>query len=325
MGERRGAALAARRSNAMTVSLFTPHILHWHPHLPEWHPHWPRFNRPGVSHWPHENETDASKPPTGFALWSIHGCLVLCNVVWSSLHILMAVPLRKARKRALNVMPCWRAHAQPEQPDASGRTQGASPAVLSFLREVIGFAALAALALTLDKGKRPPLTRRLVTLFGVAGALSALIRITIIAALQHAGPDVTAGAALPHALRCTREELTRVHTAITPATPVITLLATLALGMATLRVHAPSGQLQVAGLALCSLSACAMGLAKGPVLFGTPPTGANAPNDVPLGALFMLFNCVLSAIVQARLRALRSLACMLLRAECRCGVVPTRL
>jgi hypothetical protein len=98
----------------MTVSLFTPHILHWHPHLPEWHPHWPRFNRPGVSHWPHENETDASKPPTGFALWSIHGCLVLCNVVWSSLHILMAVPLRKARKRcarrALNVMPCWRAH-----------------------------------------------------------------------------------------------------------------------------------------------------------------------------------------------------------------------
>ncbi len=106
---------------------------------------------------------------------------------------------------------------------------------------------------------------------------------------------------------------------------MITLLATLALGMATLRVHAPSGQLQVAGLALCSLSACAMGLAKGPVLFGTPPTGANAPNDVPLGALFMLFNCVLSAMVQARLRARRSLGCMLLRAECRCGAAPTRL
>jgi drug/metabolite transporter (DMT)-like permease len=115
-------------------------------------------------------------------------------------------------------------------------------------------------------------------LFALAGALSALIRITIIAALQHAGPDVTA--------------------AITPATPVITLVATLALGMETLRVHAPSGKLQVAGLSLCSMSACSMAFLKGPILFGTPPSGAHAPTNIPLGASFMLFNCVISAMVQ---------------------------
>jgi hypothetical protein len=66
--------------------------------------------------------------------------------------------------------------------------------VLSFLREIIGFAALAALAVVLDRGRRPRLTRRLVGLFALGGFLSALIRITIIAALQNAGPDVTAGA-----------------------------------------------------------------------------------------------------------------------------------
>ena len=146
------------------------------------------------------------------------------------------------------------------------------------MREVIGFAALAALAVVLDKGKRPPLTRRLAGLFALGGFLSALIRITIIAALQNAGPDVTA--------------------AITPATPVITLLATLALGTETLRVHTRSGHLQLAGMALCSVSACAMGLYKGPRLFGVQPTGAHAPSDIPLGSLFMLFNCVISALVQ---------------------------
>lgn len=116
------------------------------------------------------------------------------------------------------------------------------------------------------------------SLFALAGGLSALIRITIVAALQHAGPDVTA--------------------AITPATPVITLVAALALGMETLRVHAPSGQLQIAGLSLCSMSACAMAFLKGPVLFGSPPSGAHAPTNIPLGASFMLFNCVISAMVQ---------------------------
>ena len=167
--------------------------------------------------------------------------------------------------------------ASRSKPD-SCETQGANAAVLSLLREIIGFLALAALAATLDRGKRPPLTRRLVGLFAVAGAFSALIRVTIIAALQHAGPDVTA--------------------AITPATPVITLLLTLALGMATLRTHSPSGQIQVSGLALCSLSAFAMGLWKGPLLFGTPATGAHSPSNIPLGAGFMLFNCVVSAGVQ---------------------------
>ena len=86
--------------------------------------------------------------------------------------------------------------------------------------------------------------------------------------------------------------------AITPATPVITLVATLALGMETLRLHAPSGMLQVAGLSLCSVSACAMAFLKGPILFGKPPSGAHAPTNIPLGASFMLFNCVISAMVQ---------------------------
>jgi hypothetical protein len=55
------------------------------------------------------------------------------------------------------------------------------------------------------------------------------------------------------------------------------LLATLALGIETLKVHNRSGQLQVAGLVTCSLCACSMGLWKGPRLFGTPATGAQRP------------------------------------------------
>ncbi len=80
----------------------------------------------------------------------------------------------------------------------------------------------------------------------------------------------------------------------------MTLVATLALGMESLRTHAPSGHVQMAGLALCCVSACAMGLWKGPVLFGLPPSGAHAPTNIPLGASFMIFNCVISAMVQAR-------------------------
>lgn len=156
--------------------------------------------------------------------------------------------------------------------------QGANPAVLSLFREIIGFLALAALALVLDKGLRPRLTRRLVSLFALSGLLSALIRVTIICALQHAGPNVTA--------------------AIVPATPVLTLLAGIATGMEKLDVHAPSGELQAAGLALTAVCATAMGIWKGPLLFGDPPTGAHAPNNVPLGASFMLFNCVVSSLVQ---------------------------
>jgi hypothetical protein len=82
----------------MTVWLYAPEAPKWHPHLPEWHPHWPRFHVPAVSHWPHA--AVASQTPSGWTLFSIHAGLVLCNVVWSSLHILMAFPLRKVRAHA---------------------------------------------------------------------------------------------------------------------------------------------------------------------------------------------------------------------------------
>jgi hypothetical protein len=85
----------------MTVFLF-PHGPAWlaGAGLPDWHPSWPRFHKEArVSHWPHA-EHDPRAPLGGAALATLHGGLVLCNVVWSSLHILMAVPLRKARARS---------------------------------------------------------------------------------------------------------------------------------------------------------------------------------------------------------------------------------
>ena len=148
----------------MTVFLFS-HGPAWLHGLPEWHPSWPRFHKaPRVSHWPHA-APDPRSPVGGLQLAVLHGGLVLCNVVWSSLHILMAVPLRKARRgggaaprRRRGAAACSRDFER--QADAAA--QGANAAVLSFLREIIGFFALATLAATLDRGQRPPLTRHLV-------------------------------------------------------------------------------------------------------------------------------------------------------------------
>ena len=137
----------------MTIFLFS-HGPTWLHGLPEWHPSWPRFHKaPRVSHWPHQ-APDPHLPLGGLQLAVLHGGLVLCNVVWSSLHILMAVPLRKARRGAARRVTNSNA--------ADAAAQGANAAVLSFLREIIGFFALAALAVTLDRGQRPPLTRQLV-------------------------------------------------------------------------------------------------------------------------------------------------------------------
>lgn len=108
--------------------------------------------------------------------------------------------------------------------------------------------------------------------------MTALIRITIMSALEQAGPCVTA--------------------AIVPTTPVITTVAALASGMETLHTHAVSGEMIIGGMILCSLSAMAMGIFKGPLLFGAPPSGSHAPRDIPLGALTMLFNCTISSLVQ---------------------------
>jgi len=156
--------------------------------------------------------------------------------------------------------------------------KGAAPAVLSFLREVVGFLALASLAWRLDRGKRPPLSLTALKLCAVAGLMSAVIRLTIIAAVENAGPSVTAS--------------------ISPFTPVITLVGTLVTGTETLRVHDKSGEITIGGLLLCTLSAASIGLWRGPLLFGAPATGAHAPANIPLGASFMLLNCIISAAVQ---------------------------
>jgi len=80
----------------MGVHLYAPHLPDWHAHLPDWHPHWPEgLLRGSVSHWPH---VPWRKPSSGAELAFLHGCLVLANMIWSSLHILMAVPLRKVRQ-----------------------------------------------------------------------------------------------------------------------------------------------------------------------------------------------------------------------------------
>jgi drug/metabolite transporter (DMT)-like permease len=127
-------------------------------------------------------------------------------------------------------------------------------------------------------GARPKLTQRHVLLFAVSGFMSALIRVTIVSALEFGGPNVTA--------------------AIVPSTPVITTIAALVSGMETLHVHQVSGELIMGGMALCCLSAIAMGMFKGPLLFGKPPVGDHAPHNIPLGALTMLFNCVVSSLLQ---------------------------
>jgi len=231
----------------MSSELYHHHGPAWHPHLPDWHPAWELVHELFSSslHWP--RQVSFTKPGSG-EQFVLHACLVFCNMVWSSLHILMSIPLRK----------------------------GANPLVLSLCREVIGFLALALLAGYLDRGVRPPLTRRILGLFFITGLMSALIRVTILQALEFAGPNVTA--------------------AIVPATPVITLAAGVMAGYETLHVHATSGEMQLFGLALCSISATQMALWKGLKLFGEPPSGSHAPTNIPLGASFMLFNVVISSI-----------------------------
>ena len=65
----------------------------------------------------------ADTPPTRRELLQLHGGLILTNVIWSFMHVIMAVPLRR----------------------------GANAAVLSFYREVIGCAALTSAAVALER------------------------------------------------------------------------------------------------------------------------------------------------------------------------------
>ena len=240
----------------MSSWLYHHHLPSWHPYLPDWHPHWEHVHEAASHlHWPRV----PFRKPSGLETITLHGCLVFTNVVWSSLHILMSIPLRK----------------------------GASPLVLALFREVIGFLALAGLAGYLDRGVRPPLTRRLVALFFLAGLLSALIRVTILQALENAGPNVTA--------------------AIVPATPVLTLVAGVMAGYEHINPHAKSGELQMFGLALCAISATQMALWRGVKMFGEPPLGLHAPANIPLGASFMLFNIVVSSATTIVMKKLLSL------------------
>ena len=163
-------------------------------------------------------------------------------------------------------------------PRAVPLRRGAHPAVLSVYREAIGCSALTALSHATERGTRPPVDARLLRLFAAAGFTFMLIRLTILAALSNAGPDITA--------------------AITPVTPVATLLLALALRMETLHVRSRAGAATLAGLAACTLSTVLMGVLRGPRLFGAPPAGAHAPAHVPAGVAWMLANTLLSAIVQ---------------------------
>ena len=68
------------------------HLPDWHPYLPDWHPHWEHVHEAASHlHWPRV----PFRKPSGLETITLHGCLVFTNVVWSSLHILMSIPLRK--------------------------------------------------------------------------------------------------------------------------------------------------------------------------------------------------------------------------------------
>lgn len=220
--------------------------------------------------------TEPEPPPaTRRELFLLHGGLFASIVVWSFMHVVISVPLRR----------------------------GANLAVISVYREVIGALALGGAAHALERrvlgaawsrfasrltwprvprpchsDVRPPVDRQLLRLFAVNGALFAAIRLSILAALANAGPDITA--------------------AIVPVTPVATLFIALALRVETLDVRSWPGAIQLSGMLLCTLSSVLMAFLRGPLLFGTPPHGAHAPAHVAAGVNWMLLNTLLSAVVQ---------------------------
>jgi|APGre2960657444_1045066.scaffolds.fasta_scaffold02589_3 large subunit ribosomal protein L9e len=178
----------------------------------------------------------------------LHGGLCLTILIWSFMHVIISVPLR----------------------------QGAHPAVLSLYRECVGAAVLSGAAYALET--RPPMDRRLLRLLALAGAMFAVIRLSIVSALRDAGPDLSA--------------------ALTPLTPVFTLAMALLMRMETLHVRSLAGGAQLTGLLLCTVAACLMAPLRGRRLFGRVPTGEHAPSNVPAGVCWMLLNAFFSAAVQ---------------------------
>lgn len=81
------------------------------------------------------------------------------------------------------------------------------------------------------------MTRKLLFLFTVAGLIFAVMRWSLILGLRDAGPDIAA--------------------AVTPATPVVTLVSSVLLGTDHVNLRSLRGQVKVLGLVLCSSSATA--------------------------------------------------------------------
>ena len=65
----------------------------------------------------------ASSSLTPRAVAGLHGGLILTNLIWSGLHILMAIPLR----------------------------QGFDPKIMALYREVVGLLAISAVALPMER------------------------------------------------------------------------------------------------------------------------------------------------------------------------------
>ena len=154
--------------------------------------------------------------------------------------------------------------------------RGSNPCVLTLYRELIGTAVLLAAARWIDKSltvAKPQLRQ-----CALSGALFALIRLSVVFALNDGGADLTA--------------------ALVPLVPVMTLGLSLLLRMERLRARTTSGVVLIVGMALCVLSASLMAAVKGPLAFGKPMAGSHAPLRPASGVLWMLVNTSLSACVQ---------------------------
>jgi drug/metabolite transporter (DMT)-like permease len=191
-------------------------------------------------------------PPGRLELLSLHGGLLLTNVFWAAMHVIISVPLRR----------------------------GAHPAVLALYREIVGCATLSTIALATET--RPPLTQGVVWLLICNGFIYLGIRLSILQALQDAGPNIVA--------------------AIVPTTTVFTLALALLAGVETVRPRSRWGATQLAGMALCCLSSMLMSVYRGPLVFGSTAARGDyitaPPAAIRAGVMLMLLECFLAALVQ---------------------------
>ena len=86
-----------------------------------------------------------------------------------------------------------------------------------------------------------------------------------------------------------------------PTTPVWTLALTVLLGLEKIRPATKAGKTQLTGMALCTLCAFAMGLVRGPLIFGDPQSSkgdVRPPSNIPAGVFIMVVQCIFAAAVQ---------------------------